>query len=46
MATAERRAEIYWEGELDQGVGGFNLGDWMVGEPARNLGISNRTRRQ
>lgn len=33
MATAERRAEIYWEGELDQGVGSFNLGDWMVGEP-------------
>ncbi len=33
MATAERRAEIYWEGRLDEGAGGFMLGDWMVGEP-------------
>lgn len=32
MATAERRAEIYWEGELAQGAGSFTLGDWMVGE--------------
>ena len=33
MGTAERRAEMYWEGRLDQGVGSFTLGDWMVGEP-------------
>ncbi|MGB3683641.1 MAG: OsmC family peroxiredoxin [Rubrobacteraceae bacterium] len=33
MAAAERRAEIYWEGRLEQGDGSFALGDWMVGEP-------------
>ncbi|CAN5666756.1 OsmC family protein [soil metagenome] len=32
MATAERRAEVYWEGELEQGIGSFALGNWMVGE--------------
>ncbi len=32
MATAERRADIYWEGELEQGSGSFTLGNWMVGE--------------
>ncbi|MGB3634405.1 MAG: OsmC family peroxiredoxin [Rubrobacteraceae bacterium] len=32
MATAERRAEVYWEGELEQGAGSLALGNWMVGE--------------
>lgn len=32
MATAERRAEIYWEGRLDRGAGSFTLGNWMLGE--------------
>ena len=32
MATAERRANVYWEGALEQGSGSFTLGTWMVGE--------------
>lgn len=32
MATAERRAEVHWEGDLEEGSGSFTLGNWMVGE--------------
>jgi lipoyl-dependent peroxiredoxin len=32
MALARRRAEVGWEGTLEEGRGSFTVGKWMVGE--------------
>jgi lipoyl-dependent peroxiredoxin len=32
MATAERRAEVVWEGDLPRGSGRFTVGSWAMGE--------------
>ena len=32
MATAERRAEVVWEGDLPQGNGRFTVGSGALGE--------------
>jgi len=32
MVLARRRADIEWRGTLDEGEGGFTVGDWMLGE--------------
>ena len=32
MATAERRAEVVWEGDLTQGTGRFTVGSGAMGE--------------
>jgi osmotically inducible protein OsmC len=32
MPIAARRAEVVWEGTLEQGNGSFTVGDWVVGE--------------
>ena len=34
MATAERRAEVVWEGNLPQGTGRFTVGSGAMGEQA------------
>ena len=32
MATAERRAEVVWEGDLPRGSGRFNVGSGAMSE--------------
>ncbi len=32
MALARRRAEVGWEGTLEEGRGSFTVGNWMLGE--------------
>ena len=32
MALARRRAEVDWEGTLEEGRGSFTVGNWMLGE--------------
>lgn len=32
MPVAKRHAEVEWRGTLEQGEGGFTVGNWMVGE--------------
>jgi hypothetical protein len=32
MATAERRAEVVWEGNLTRGNGSFTVGSGAMGE--------------
>src|SRR3712207_7226361 len=34
MATAERRAEVVWEGNLARGKGSFTVGSGAIGEQA------------
>ena len=34
MATAERRAEVVWEGNLARGTGSFTVGSGAIGEQA------------
>lgn len=32
MALARRRAKVAWKGTLEDGYGGFSVGNWMLGE--------------
>ena len=32
MVLARRRAEVGWQGTLEEGRGSFTVGSWMVGE--------------